>query len=80
MQILLAGVDFNQRAIGLAKLSDLGPACSEPVSLIHHYLMKFRLAPKFETIGFLTVEPLVDSFNWRDPDHSPSFTTKSGSM
>jgi hypothetical protein len=80
MHIVIAGVHFNQRAISLPKLADWGPARSPPVALIQDNPMKYARAPKFQTVGFLMVEPLVESLNGRDHDYSPWFTMKSGSM
>jgi hypothetical protein len=63
MHILIAGVRFHQCAISLPKLADWGPPRSQPVALIQDNLMKYARAPKFQIVGLLMVEPLVESLN-----------------
>jgi len=75
-----AAYEHCQRAISLRKLADWGLTSSQPVCLIQDNPMKYTRAPKFQTVGSLMVEPLVDSLNGQDHDYSPWFTMKSGSM
>jgi len=80
MDIVITGVHLKQHAISLPKLADWGPTRSQPVALIKDNPMKYARAPESRTVGFLMVEPLVESLNGRDHDYSPWFTIKSGSM
>lgn len=81
MHIIIMGVHFNHHhAICLSKLADWGPARCQPVGLIQDTPKKYASTPKFQTIGFLLVDLLVESLNSRDHDFSPWFTILSASM
>jgi hypothetical protein len=80
MHIAIAGVHFNQHAISLPKLANWSPPGSQPVGLMHDNPMRYARAPKFRTVGFLMIEPLVESLNGQNHKYSPWFTMKSGFM
>lgn len=70
MHIIVAGLDFNQCTIRFHKLADWGPTCYQPVALMHVTSMKYGKAQKLKTFGFVLFEPLVESHNGPDEDHS----------
>jgi len=80
MHIVIAGVHFNQSAISLPKLADWGHTGLQPVNLIQDNPMKYAKAAKFQPVGLLMVEPLVESLNGQDHNDSPCFTMQSGWM
>jgi len=80
MYIVIAGVHFNPCAIPLPQLTNKWSAHSEPAGLIKDNLMKYASSPKFRSISFLSVEPLVHSLKACDYDYSPLFSMKSCSI
>jgi hypothetical protein len=78
--MVIAVDNFDHLAICLSKLGDWGHAHSEPVRLIHDNPKKYATTETLLTVGFLLVEPLVESTNGQDYDYSPWFAMKTSSM
>lgn len=77
---VIADFHLNHHAITIPELANWGPAHAQPVGLICHISINFRMAETLPTICFLLYEPLVDCLNGQHHDNSAWTNVMSGTM